>query len=93
MKKTYQTIIKGIPYYAIYPDKRPFFTSRNIDIYLMYRIGRTMPLKYRKEAGLTLKDLAKRYSITNERVRQIYLKMGRCIDRNLITIKEGKEDA
>lgn len=90
--KKYQTIIKGIPYYAIYPDKRPFLNSRNIDIYLMYRIGRSMPLKYRKEAKLTLKDLAMRYSITNERVRQIYLKMDRCVERNIITIKEGTAD-
>ena len=91
--KKYQTIIKGISYYAIYPDKRPFFTSRNIDIYLMYRIGRTMSLKYRKSAGLRLKDLAMRYSITNERVRQIYLKMDRCVERNIIMIKEGIADA
>ena len=87
--KKYQTIIKGIPYCAIYPDNRPFFTSRNIDIYLMYRIGRTMQLKYRKDAGLTLTDLAMRYAITNERVRQIYLKMDRYVNRNIITIKEG----
>lgn len=90
--KKYQTIIKGIPYYAIYPDKRPFFTSRNIDIYLMYRIGRTMQLKYRKDAGLTLKDMAMRYSLTPERVRQIYMKMDRCVNRNIITIKEGIAD-
>lgn len=91
--KKYQTIIKGVPYCAIYPDKRPFFTSRNIDIYLMYRIGRTMTLKCRKASELTLKDLAIKYSITNERVRQIYLKMDRYVERNIITIKEGTADA
>lgn len=91
--KKYQTIIKGVPYYAIYPDKRPFFTSRNIDIYLMYRIGRSMSLKYRKAAGLTLKDLAIRYAVTPERVRQIYLKMDRCVVRKIIMIKEGTADA
>lgn len=90
--KKYQTIIKGIPYYAIYPDKRPFFTSRNIDIYLMYRIGRSMSLKYRRDAQLTGKDIAMRYSLTSERVRQIYMKMDRCVNRNIITIKEGIAD-